>query len=137
MRRIVLLVLGFGALALGGVGLVLPVLPTTPFVLCAAGCFASSSPKLYQKLANARYFGEYIQNYKNKTGIGPAARWGGIAFLWAALILSGVIAGRPLMWGILLVVGAAVSIHILTIRRRMPAGEEAELPQEGETPPSG
>ena len=55
---------GFVLLALASIGVVLPLLPTTPFVLLAAACFAKSSPKLHQKLLNHRIFGPIIQKWE-------------------------------------------------------------------------
>lgn len=118
MRRVLLLSAGFAMLGLGGVGILLPVLPTTPFVLCASGCFAAASPRLYRWLAGTRYFGEYIQNYRQKTGISTKARVTGLIFLWGMLLLSMLLVQKPVVIGILAVVGVAVSIHILTIRAR-------------------
>lgn len=130
MRRVILMALGFGALGLGAVGMALPVLPTTPFVLCAAGCFGASSPRLYQRLAATRYFGEYIRNYKHKTGISRRARATGLLFLWATLGISMALSQKPTVIAILAVVGVAVSIHLLTIRR---AGKRApEKPHENQ-----
>mgnify|MGYP000947716708 CR=1 FL=1 len=105
-------------LALGGIGIVLPMLPTTPFVLCAAGCFAASSPKLYKWLEGTKYFGEYIRNYRNKAGISERARWIGIGFLWLTLTISALISRKPVMIIILAVVGISVTIHLLTIRKK-------------------
>ncbi|MEL7608900.1 MAG: YbaN family protein [Bacillota bacterium] len=119
MKRILLICLGSIALALGGIGLLLPVWPTTPFVLCAAGCFGASSPRLLKKLENMRLFGEYVQNYRNKTGISSRARWTSIAFLWATLGISAALVHSALVWIILGVVGVSVSIHILTIRAKV------------------
>ena len=116
MKRILLILLGSVALLLGGIGLLLPILPTTPFVLCAAGCFGASSPKLCKKLENMRFVGEYVQNYCNKTGVSCRARWISIAFLWLTLGVSAVLVRAIHVWIILGVVGIAVSIHILTIR---------------------
>jgi uncharacterized membrane protein YbaN (DUF454 family) len=118
MKRIALNIVGFITLGLGAIGIFLPVLPTTPFVIVAAGCFSVANPNLYRKLASSRYFGEYIRNYREKTGISRSARVSGLIFLWAMLIISALLCRRPLIWGILGVVGLAVSIHILTIRRR-------------------
>ena len=59
-----------------------------PFVLCAAGCFGASSPKLYNKLAASRLFGEYVRSYKEKTGISRKTRIKGIAILWLGLFVS-------------------------------------------------
>lgn len=117
IRRPLMMVLGFCALALAGLGILLPVLPTTPFVICAAGCFSATSPRLYQKLAGTKYFGEYIQNYKQKTGISNKARWTGLIFLWTALVISAIAANSLHVYIALAIVGVCVSIHILTIRR--------------------
>lgn len=105
-------------LALGGIGIILPMLPTTPFVLCAAGCFAASSPKLYRRLEGTKYFGEYIRNYRNKTGISERARWIGIGFLWLTLTISALISCKPFVIIILTIVGISVTIHLLTIRHK-------------------
>jgi uncharacterized membrane protein YbaN (DUF454 family) len=118
MKRIILLALGGISLLLAGIGAVLPVLPTTPFVLLSAGFFSSSSPRLYRKLAETRYFGEYVRNYKEKTGISRKTRVIGLCWLWGTLIVSALIGRNVRIWIILLAVGIAVSIHILTIRRK-------------------
>ncbi|GHU83612.1 hypothetical protein FACS1894196_3760 [Clostridia bacterium] len=123
MRRAILLMLGFVALGLGGIGLFLPILPTTPFVLCAAGCFGASYPALGRRLEQTKYFGEYIRNYRQKTGISRSARRRGLGFLWLSLGVSAALVRRPLVWGILAFVGVCVSAHILLLRGR---GEEEE-----------
>ncbi len=64
MSRIVLISLGFLFVALGGAGLVLPVMPTTPFLLVAAACFARSSPRFHDWLLNLRLFGPLIKNWQ-------------------------------------------------------------------------
>lgn len=117
MKKILLIIAGFLSLLLGGIGLMLPVLPTTPFVLIAAGCFGASSPRLYRRLQNNRYFGEYVRNYKEKSGISTQARRNGLLFLWGTLAVSALLFRSAHVWAILGIVGIAVSIHILTIRR--------------------
>jgi uncharacterized membrane protein YbaN (DUF454 family) len=116
VKKLVLLVLGFAALGLGGIGIFIPLLPTTPFVICAAACFSVANPSLYRKLEKNRYFGEYIRNYREKTGISRRARVSGLVFLWITLAISAIVLRRPLAWIILGVVGTAVSIHILLLR---------------------
>ncbi|MDR3074864.1 MAG: YbaN family protein [Candidatus Methanoplasma sp.] len=74
IRKALLITAGFIALAVGGIGIFLPILPTTPLVLLAAACFGASSPRLYAKLENTRYFGEYLRNYREGTGISKRAR---------------------------------------------------------------
>jgi len=76
MRRTVYLFSGFAALALGGLGVVLPLLPTTPFVLLAAFCFARSSPRLERKLLEHPRFGRHIRDWRER---GAISRQGKIA----------------------------------------------------------
>ncbi|MDR0906601.1 MAG: YbaN family protein, partial [Oscillospiraceae bacterium] len=107
----------FLALGAGGIGIFLPILPTTPFVMVAAGCFGASSPRLAEKLENTKIFGEYVRNYRNKTGISKKSRYVGIACLWATLVISGAVVHKPKMLIVLAVVGVAVTIHILMLRK--------------------
>lgn len=63
MRKYFLIAAGFLSLGTGIIGIFIPVLPTTPFLLLAATCFIKSSKKLYQWLIDHRVFGKYIENY--------------------------------------------------------------------------
>lgn len=115
-KRILLITIGCIFVVLGGIGIVLPVLPTTPFVLVASACFAASSPELYDKLVSSKYFGEFIRNYREKSGISNKTRISALVFLWITLILSAIFSGKLLVRAILLIVGICVSIHLLTIK---------------------
>ncbi|MDR3283283.1 MAG: YbaN family protein [Candidatus Methanoplasma sp.] len=115
IRKALLVFAGLVSLAIGSVGVFLPILPTTPFVLLAAACFASSSPKLYAKLEGTRYFGEYLRNYRDGTGISGKARWTGVAFLWITLTASALAFRHLHVWVVLAIVGVCVTAHILTI----------------------
>ena len=58
--------LGYLFLAIGAVGVVLPLLPTTPFVLLAAGCFSRSSPKLHRWLMDSATFGPILRDWEER-----------------------------------------------------------------------
>jgi uncharacterized membrane protein YbaN (DUF454 family) len=118
LRRILLNIAGFLAIGLGAVGIFLPLLPTTPFVLLAAGCFASANPKMYKWLVKSKYFGEYIRNFREKKGISTQTRVRALIFLWLTLSLSAVIFRFIHVWIILGIVGIGVSIHLLTLKGR-------------------
>ncbi|MDR2502691.1 MAG: YbaN family protein [Oscillospiraceae bacterium] len=111
-------ILGGAALAFGALGLVLPVLPTTPFVLCAAGCFSAANPRLYKKLANGRYFGEFIRNYREKSGVSRGVKLQALIFLWGALTVSALLVDALAVRAILAAVGVCVTAHILLLRER-------------------
>ncbi|WP_372917316.1 YbaN family protein [Sandarakinorhabdus sp.] len=74
MFRPLWLVIGLTSLALGIAGIVLPLVPTTPFVLLAAYCFARSSPRLHDWLITHRAFGPLIRNWEQHRAIAPRAK---------------------------------------------------------------
>jgi uncharacterized protein len=67
--RWILLGIGLAALALGLIGVFLPVLPTTPFLLVAATCFARGSPRLHRRLAESRTFGPTLAEWRRHRAI--------------------------------------------------------------------
>jgi len=66
--RALWLAVGLVCVGLGAIGIVLPILPTTPFLLAAAACFCKSSTRMYDWLLSNRWFGEYIRNYREVGG---------------------------------------------------------------------
>ena len=74
MQRILLLCLGWLAIVLGTLGIVLPLLPTTPFVLLAAWCFARSSPRFHHWLLWRSPFGRYIRHWQQHRAMPPGAK---------------------------------------------------------------
>lgn len=115
--RWVLIGVGCLSLALGLLGIPLPMLPTTPFLLLAAACFARSSPRLLRWLLTNRLFGRYLRNYCEKKGVPARVKTVTLALLWITIGLSAALAaGR---WDVrigLLAIAAGVTVHIL----RMP-----------------
>ncbi|MDI9220803.1 DUF454 family protein [Pantoea sp. EA-12] len=74
MQRILLICLGWLAIVLGTLGIVLPLLPTTPFVLLAAWCFARSSPRFHHWLLWRSPFGRYIRHWQQHRAMPPGAK---------------------------------------------------------------
>lgn len=95
MMRAIWAGLGLAFVALGVLGLALPLLPTTPFMLLAAACFAKSSPRLHDWLLNHRIFGRAIQDWRNHSAIRPRAKRMALLAMAAALGLS-VVLGLPM-----------------------------------------
>ncbi len=119
MLRPVLLVVGCVSLGLGVLGIFLPLLPTTPFLLLSAFCFARSSQRLHTYLVNHRVLGTYISNYNNHT-MTRAHKTRTIVALWISIALSaGYLAwsGYTVVAVILPLIAVGVTIHIATLRR--------------------
>ena len=87
-RRIILIVVGFVSLALGGLGIFVPLLPTTPLVLIAAFAFANSSEKLHQWLLDHNVFGPLIDNRRRHRTISRTAKAMSVLSMVAVLLIS-------------------------------------------------
>lgn len=115
-KVILLTTLGFFFLAAGAIGLLLPVWPTTPFVLIAAACF-SCTPRLRAQIMRIGFFREHIENYERRTGLGRKTVAISLGYLWAMLLLSVYCLDTLWVRLLLLFIGAAVTVHILCIAR--------------------
>ena len=116
MRRCLLVVSGVALVAIAMVGVVVPLLPTTPFLLLAAACFVRSSDRWYRWLIQHRFLGPYIRNYREYRGITRRAKVVTLLMLWAAVGFSAFTAIRSAVAAAaLLAVAAAVSIYILRL----------------------
>jgi uncharacterized membrane protein YbaN (DUF454 family) len=115
--RIVLIVGGTSSVAIGILGIFVPVLPTTPFLLLGAACYARSSQRFYDWLLNNKYFGNYIRNYRERKGMPLKGKVLALALLWATIGCSVAFAVEILFVRVLLIViGIGVSIHIFSLR---------------------
>lgn len=85
MKKLFLIIVGSISLALGVIGIVLPLIPTTPLLLLAAACYVRSSYKLYIWLINNKHFGHYIRNYREGKGIPLKAKIIGISLIWISI----------------------------------------------------
>ncbi len=86
--KTLLLATGWIALALGAIGLLVPVLPTAPFVLVAAACFARSSARLHRWLVEHPVFGEHITDFLEGRGLQARTKLIAIGTLWASVVVS-------------------------------------------------
>ena len=119
--RILLTTLGILFVGIGILGIFLPVLPTTPFLLLAAVCFARSSQRFYDWLLNNRWFGNYIRNYREGKGLPLKQKVIIIILLWVVIGFSATFAVHALWVKIVLIlIAIGVSIHILSLRTLKP-----------------
>jgi hypothetical protein len=108
-------------LIIGFIGIFIPILPTTPFLLLAAACYAKGSTKFYNWLIINKWFGEYIKNYRERRGIPFSIKIISITMLWITIAFSiFIIVLNLIIQIILIIIAVGVTIHILTIKTKIP-----------------
>lgn len=88
MQRYILIVLGWCAVILATLGVVLPLLPTTPFLLLAAWCFARSSPRFHYWLLHRSIFGRYLRHWQQHRAMPPGAKGRAILLILVTFAFS-------------------------------------------------
>ena len=119
--RALLVILGTICVALGVLGIFLPVLPTTPFLLLAAACYARSSERFYHWLMTNRWCGEYTRNYREGRGIPLKQKALTILSLWLTVGSTAWLAVSQ-WWVRLILLGIAVgvTIHLMKVKTYKP-----------------
>ncbi|HBL28749.1 MAG TPA: DUF454 domain-containing protein [Acidobacteria bacterium] len=112
------------SVALGVLGIFLPLVPTTPFLLLAAYCYTRSSPRLLEGLLTSRWFGAYIRNYREGRGIPMREKVLTLSLLWLTIAASTlfVLDSWPLRL-LLLAIAAGVTIHVVRVKTFRPERE--------------
>ena len=112
------LLLGTGTLfvGIGVLGIFLPLLPTTVFLLIAAACYGRSSERAYRWLMTNRLFGQYLRNYQEERGATVRTKVATIAFLWLGLTAAAYWIDASLwLVAVLAAIGAGVTIHLVRL----------------------
>ncbi|MDD3904598.1 MAG: YbaN family protein [Sphaerochaeta sp.] len=117
-KHYLLIAAGSLCVIVGGIGILLPILPTTPFVLLAATCFSLSSPRLEKKLEQNKTFGPYLTHWRTHEGVPFAVKRRVLIFLYLSLGVSAFIVKNSYVMAILSLVGIGVTIHILLIKTK-------------------
>ena len=116
--RVALVAVGTSSLALGVIGIFVPVLPTTPFVLLAAGCYARASTRFHRWLTRSRVFGPMIREWQLHRSIRYRTKLFAIAMMASTLAVSIVFFGAP---GGLMGLGAAFGLGLAACMNRIPS----------------
>ena len=115
--KYILIVLGSISLALGVIGIFLPLLPTTPFLLLAAALYVRSSEELYNWLIHQKYLGTYIRNFREHKAIPLHAKIISVTLVWATLLYCAIGISNNIYLSIgLLILAIGISWHILSYK---------------------
>jgi uncharacterized membrane protein YbaN (DUF454 family) len=119
--KVFLIFLGMLFLAVAVMGVFIPGLPTTPFLLLSAGLFFYSSEKLYYWISHHKFFGEYIRSFRENRAISRQAKIRSVILMWIMISISAIffIENHKVIIIIILagVVGTAVMIIIPTLKK--------------------
>jgi uncharacterized membrane protein YbaN (DUF454 family) len=121
IKKWLLIVIGSISVGLGMLGVFLPLLPTTPFLLLAAACYIRSSEKFYNWLIYHKWFGSYIRNYHEGRGIPLKAKIMAISLIWLTIGFSAVFIVPVLIAKIVLFgIAIGVTMYLLKIKTLQP-----------------
>ena len=116
VTRVLFFVLGSISLLLGAVGIFLPLIPTTPFLLLSVACYLRSSTKMHTWLVNNRVFGQYLSNYREGKGLPMKVKIFTLGILWVTVIYSAFyIIDILVMQFLLIFVAIMVTMHLVLL----------------------
>lgn len=115
--KYLLILLGSISLALGVIGIFLPLLPTTPFLLLSAALYVRSSEKLYQWLIHQKYLGNYIRHFREHKAIPLRAKIFSITMVWITLTYCAIMISDEI-WikSLFLILAISITWHILSYK---------------------
>lgn len=114
--RYALLTIGWLSVALGVIGIFLPVLPTTPFLLLAAACFMRSSRRFYHWLVEHPHLGPWIRDYLEGNGIPLKGKLYALGLMWLSIGFSCFLV--PLFWARLFMLTSAVLVSLYILKQK-------------------
>lgn len=115
-KKGIFVVAGTISLALGAVGVFLPILPTTPFLLLSAACYYRGSERMHRWLLNNKLFGRYIRDYKEGKGISQMGKIFTLFLLWITICYSALfLVNNYIVQIVLFAIAVAVTLHVLTL----------------------
>ena len=125
VKKGLLIFAGTLSIVLAVIGALLPVMPTVPFLLLAAACYARSSQRFYNKLLDNRLVGKHIRNHREGRGISVRHKVIALLMLWSTIGFSAVVVVQ-LTWVrvILLIIAVSVTVHLLMIKTCRERGDE-------------
>lgn len=113
LRRFVYVVLGVFFVGLAGLGVLLPGLPATPFVLLASYFFVRSSPRLHARLRNSRLFGGLLRDWEERRGVRWSVKLTAFLLIPTVVTLSLVFSSLPLWVKLVIVLLACVGLGVV------------------------
>jgi len=116
-KRRLFIAAGTIAIGIGVIGIFVPLLPTTPFLILAAFCYGRGSKRLYNMLLSNRIVGNYLRNYLEGKAMSTKAKILTLSMLWIVIgCTAALLTDSPLVRIVLFAVGCGVTVHIVLLR---------------------
>lgn len=112
--RVAYKALGFAFVGLGLLGAILPVMPSTVFMLLALWSFSKSSPRLESWLLNHPRFGRTLRDWRERRSIKMSTKILAVSLIWVSILASIAFTSKPVVQILLLVTAVALTIFLLT-----------------------
>lgn len=116
IKKYLLFIIGTTALILGTIGVFIPVLPTTPFLLITSFCYLRCSKRLYNWVINHKVFGKYINDYVTHKAIKKNNKIAALTFMWLSMGITIYLIKKIYLSLFLIFISILVSIHILKLK---------------------
>lgn len=118
-KKFIYILIGTISLVIGVIGIIVPVLPTTPFVLLSAGCYFRGSSRFHDWLLNHKYFGPIILEYSDGKGMRKKSKINAIILTWIMVLGTTIFVLNSLLMR-LIIVGLAIigTFVILSLKTR-------------------
>ena len=110
-------IIGSVSLVLGIMGVFLPVLPTTPFLLLSAALYMRSSQRLYDWLMSHKHLGPYIKNFREHKALPLRVKIVSVTMVWATLLYCAFVVAKEWWMSVMFIaIATGVTIHILSYK---------------------
>jgi uncharacterized membrane protein YbaN (DUF454 family) len=117
--KLFFLIVGIISLTLGIIGVFLPVLPTTPFLLLTVACFSKSYIKIANKILSNRFIGKYLDDYLKHRKMERSSKMKSIIFLWIGLSVAIYFRSDVTIVLTLIIIGVIITFHIMSLNSKM------------------
>ena len=118
MIRLLFNIVGTVAALLGILGIFVPLLPTTPFLLLASACFLRGSERMHSWLLHNRIFGRYLDDFQSGRGIPLQTKIVALTVMWISLAISAWLTALTWVAVMLLVPGIGVTVYLARVKTR-------------------
>jgi uncharacterized protein len=116
-KKSMLTIIGTISILVGIVGIIIPLIPTTPLLLLGAACWFRASKKLHHRLINNKWLGPYIRQYQDGLGIPFKTKVYVISIMWISISISAFFI-IPIVWAkiLLFLIAASITWYISSIK---------------------